>query len=172
MKQPHYRLQVLLDQKARLKQKAEIRLAQTIARLEAEKKRLRRFEEEREAMIAKRKEVRLELHQRVSTGKARIKDGSYGIHYLKRLEEEQKQKEAQIENQKRLILDCETEVKRARRDYINAVKELRIMEKHKELWWKKAQLELLRHEEKEMDELGNIIHQLKKSFQGEDVRRS
>ena len=61
-----------------------------------------------------------------------------------------------------MIENCELQVKRARRDYIDAAKDLRVMEKHKDLWRKKMNLELLRAEEKEMDELGNVMHELRK----------
>jgi flagellar export protein FliJ len=157
-----YRLQPLLDQKSRLRKRAEMFLAKAIMRLKKEKERLETFKKERLEIIAKRKEVRANLHARVCSGKALIKDGSFGIHFIKKLEEDQKAKEKDIKNQKRVIVDCETEVQRARRDYINAAKEVRIMEKHKELWAKKVRHEMERREEVEMDELGNIIHQLKR----------
>ena len=51
---------------------------------------------------------------------------------------------------------------RARRDYVDAARELQVMEKHKELWEKKLQNELTRKEEREMDELGGTIHQLRR----------
>ena len=73
-----------------------------------------------------------------------------------------KKKDEEIKVQKQVIENCETQVKRARRDYIDAVKDLRVMEKHKALWWKKVQAEISRQEEREMDELGNIIHQMRK----------
>lgn len=158
----HYRLQPLLTLKEKAKQKAEALLAKAIARLEEEKKRLKKLEEEKAAIVRRRRETRWKLHQKVSSGKALVKDGSDRVSFLKRLEEEEKAKEEEIAAVKRAIADCEVQVKRARRDYIDAVKELRVMEKHKALWQKKLDLELSRLEEKEMDELGNIIHQLKK----------
>ena len=158
----HYRLQPLLDLKIRAKEQAEIKLARAIARWEAEKKRLKELETEKAKIIQRQKDERRGLYRKVASGQAKVKDGSFRVNFLKRLEEDEKRKTEEIEVQRRVIEDCETAVKRARRDYIDAVKDLRIMEKHKLLWQKKVQLELLRREEKEMDELGNIIHQLKK----------
>ncbi|MBI2083114.1 MAG: hypothetical protein HYT76_06050 [Deltaproteobacteria bacterium] len=154
-----YRLQPLLEIKERAKKKAEILLAKAMARLEEEKKRLKKLEEEKQEIIRKRKEIRRHLHEHVCTGQAKVKESNFGINFLKRLEEEEKQKDQQIEQQKQVILDCETQVKRARREYIDAARELKVMQKHKELWRKKLQLFLSRKEEDEMDELGNIIHQ-------------
>ena len=158
-----YRLQPLLELKKRAKQRAEIELARAIALLEEGKKRLKRLEEEKQEVLRRQKECRLKLHEKVASGRARIRDGSFRVNFLRKLEEDEKVKQTQIEAQQKRIEECETAVKRARRDYINAVKELRIMEKHKELWRRKVELELSRREEREMDELGNIIHHLRGS---------
>ena len=84
------------------------------------------------------------------------------VNFLRKLEDDEKDKTEEIRVQKQVIENCELQVKRARRDYIDAVKDLRVMEKHKELWWKKVKAEISRAEEKEMDELGNVIHQLRR----------
>ena len=125
-----YRLQPLLELKKRAKQRAEIELARAIALLEEGKKRLKRLEEEKQEVLRRQKECRLKLHEKVASGRARIRDGSFRVNFLRKLEEDEKVKQTQIEAQQKRIEECETAVKRARRDYINAVKELRIMEKH------------------------------------------
>src|SRR5690349_13573594 len=131
--QLRYRLAPLLEMKKRAKQKAEIALAQAIARLEREKKQLKKLEEEKQAIIKRRKECRRELQDKVLEGHAHAHDGSVRVNYLRKLEDDEKKKDEQIVAQKQLIEYCETQVKRARRDYIDAVKELRVIEKHKEL---------------------------------------
>jgi len=156
-----YRLEPLLELKKRARQKAEIALAQAIGRLEREKKQLKKLENEKEAIIQRRKDCRRELHNKVLGGHAHASDGSVRVNFLRKLEDDEKKKVEEIQAQKQLIEYCETQVKRARRDYIDAVKELRVIEKHKELWKKKLQKELNRIEEREMDELGNVIHQLR-----------
>ncbi len=156
-----YRLQPLLEIKLRARKRAEIRLAEALVRLEQEKKRLKKLEEEKKEIVRKRKECRRELHEKVSAGHAHVKDGSVRVNYLRKLEEDEKAKAEEIQLQKQVIENCELQVKRARRDYIDAVKELRVMEKHKDLWRKKVAKELSLEEEREMDELGNVIHQLR-----------
>lgn len=156
-----YRLEPLLEIKKRAKKQAEIRLAKAIAKLEQEKKKLKKLEQEKQKIIERKKECRREFHDKVSAGAAKVQDGSIRVNYLRKLEEDQKEKEQEIEMQKQTIEACETEVKRAKRDYINAANDLRVMEKHKELWRKKVNKELSRLEEVEMDELGNAIHQLR-----------
>jgi len=156
-----YRLEPLLLIKTRARKQAEIRLAQAIMRLEQERKKLKKLEEEKQTIIKRRKECRRELHNKILEGHAHARDGSVRVNYLRKLEEDEKKKAEEIENQKQVIENCELQVKRARRDYIDAVKDLRVIEKHKDLWKKKVQKELTRIEEREMDELGNVIHQLK-----------
>lgn len=157
-----YRLQPLLTIKERARKRAEIALAKAIVRLAEEKRRLEKLKEEKEAIIRRRREVRMGLHLKIVSGQARAKDGHIRTNYLRKLEEDEKAKEEEIERQKRTIEDCERQVARARRDYIDAVKELRVMEKHKELWWRKVLGELQREEEKELDELGMVVHELRK----------
>ncbi len=156
-----YRLQPMLELKLRARKQAEVRLAQAIVRLEKEKKQLKKLEEEKQKILQRRKECRRELHEKVSEGRAHVKDGSIRINFLRKLEEDEKKKETEIVDQKQVIESCTLQLKRARRDYIDAVKELRVMEKHKGLWHKKVQKEISRIEEREMDELGNVIHQLR-----------
>ncbi len=157
-----YRLQPLVELKTRARQKAEIKLAQAIVRLEKEKKKLKTLEEEKEKILQRQSEGRMELHRKIAAGGAHVRDGSVRVNFLRKLEEDEKQKADEIAQQKELIQECELQVKRARRDYIDAVKDLRVIEKHKELWRKKVQAEISRDEEKEMDELGHTIHQLRK----------
>src|SRR3989338_4778557 len=157
-----YRLEPLLLIKTRARKQAEIRLAQAIMRLEQERKKLKKLEEEKQTIIKRRKECRRELHNKILEGHAHARDGSVRVNYLRKLEEDEKKKAEEIENQKQVIENCELQVKRARRDYIDAVKDLRVIEKHKDLWRKKLQAEITRLEEREMDELGNVIHQMKK----------
>lgn len=158
---PRYRLEPLLEMKRRARKKTEILLAKAIVRLEEEKKKLKRLEEEKKEIIRRRKECRMELHQKVSTGDAHVRDGSVRVNFIRKLEEDEKKKAEEIVQQGHVLLTCERDLKRARRNYIDAVKDQRVMEKHKELWAKKVQLELSRVEEREMDELGNVIHQMR-----------
>lgn len=156
-----YRLEPLLEMKRRARKKAEIALARAIVKLEQEKKKLKKLEEEKKEIIQKRKNFRLKLHERMVSGDAHAKDGWAGMNFLRKLEDDEKKKDEEIERQKEVIENCEIQLKRAKRDYIDAVKEQRVMEKHKELWKKKVDQEITRAEEREMDELGNVIHQLK-----------
>ena len=92
----------------------------------------------------------------------RIHEGCFHVNFLRKLKEDREAKEEEIEKQKEAIETCKGNVAKARRDYFEAIKQLRMMEKHKDLWKKKVALKLLRKEEKEMDELGQTIYSLRK----------
>jgi len=156
-----YRLQALLVIKQRMKTKAETALAVAIKKLIEAREKLKKLEKEKEEIIEAWKQARLEMKAKVAHG-VMIGEGNVYVNYLRKLKEDQEKKEQEIEDQKGVVLETENGVKVARKEYIEACKELRVMEKHKELWQKKIRAEISRREEREMDELGNVIHQLRK----------
>lgn len=160
-----YRLQALLTIKQRLKKKAEVQLALAIKALMEAKEKLKKLEEEKEEIVRKWEESRKEMKSKMAYG-AFVGEGNVHVNFLRKLKEDEEAKEEEIQDQKQVVSEAEDSVKKARKDYIEACKELRVMEKHKELWEKKVREELSRKEEREMDELGNVIHQLRR-FRGE-----
>ncbi len=155
-----YRLEPLLRIKARARRRAEISLAQAIAHLEREKKRKKELEEEKKDLIDAKREIRAEVEKRMTNQEGVIGDSFRYIDYMKGLDEDVHQKDRDLERQEEVIEDATIIVSRARRDYIDAAQEHKVMEKHKELWAKRQQKELARREQKELDELGQVIHQL------------
>ena len=167
MAKEKYRLEALLTIKAHEKKRSEIALAMAIKELNEAKKHLEELEKEKEEIIEKWKVARDEMSKGMTAGSS-IFDGNVHNNYLKKLKEDEKEKEEEIEEQKEVIKEAEVVVADAKRDYIDAAKELKVMEKHKELWQKKVQKEISRKEERELNDLGNTIHQLKK-WKGEDL---
>lgn len=161
MAKKKYRLQALLTMKERIKKRAEMALAIAITELKKAKEKLEELKEEKKAIIEKWKEARIEMKKRMTSG-AFVGEGTVHVNYLRKLKEDEEAKDKEIEEQKEVILECEAKVAKARQDYIDAVKEVRIMQKHKELWEKKLHEEITKKEEAELDELGSTIHQLKK----------
>ncbi len=156
-----YRLQALLTIKQRMKTKAETALAIAIKALMEAREKLKKLEKEKEEIIEAWKLARKEMKSKVATG-VMIGEGNVYVNYLRKLKEDEEKKGQEIEDQKGVVEEKELGVKTARREYIDACKELRVMEKHKELWAKKLKAEISRKEEREMDELGNVIHQLRR----------
>jgi flagellar export protein FliJ len=161
MPKPKYRLQALLTIKQRLKKKAEIQLARAIKELNEAKERLKELEKEKEEIIKAQEKARTEMTERMGSA-AYVGEGNVYMNFLRKLKEDEEAKEEEIEDQKQVVQEKEEGVALARREYIDACKELQVMEKHKELWEKKQRQELNKKEQREMDELGNTIHQLRR----------
>ena len=161
MAKPKYRLQALLTIKARLKKKAEMALARALIELKEAREKLEELEREKEEIVERWHEARDEMNREMQTGVA-VKKGNVHVNFLRKLKEDEEAKQEEIEDQEHVVEDCELAVAAARREYIDAAKELQVMEKHKELWEKKVREEITRKEQKEMDELGGAIHQLRK----------
>ena len=166
MAKERYRLQALLTIKEHEKKRAEIALAIAIRELNEARKREKELIKEKEEIIQKWHEMRADMKRDMTAGSL-IFDGNVYTNYLRKLKDDEKDKESEIEVQQEIIRDCEEAVAEARRDYIDTAKELKVMQKHKELWVKKIQAEISKKEERELNDLGNTIHQLKR-WKGEE----
>ena len=156
-----YRLQVLLTVKQRMKRRAEVKLARALKTLSEEKEKLKKLEGELEEIQECWRVARREMKEKL-TGGALIGKGNVHVNYLRRLEEEEKSKKEDIEDQHQAIEAAEEAVAKARREYLDAVRELDVMRKHKELWEKRVKGELSRKEARRLNELGQTIHQLRR----------
>ncbi len=161
-KKEKYRLQPLLDVKLRNKRKTEIELGKAFAALKAEEKKLEKLQDEKKEIIRKRNQSRKEMAEMVAYGESVVADSHSHLNYLRKLKEDEEQKDEEIKEQKENIKKAEERLAQAKRDYIDACKEVKIMEKHKGLWKKKVREKLEKEEQKLMNELGNVIHQLRK----------
>ena len=166
MAKQKYRLQALLTLRQRLKKKAEVLLAKAIIALKEAREKLEELKKEKEEIIEKRKEARKEMRRSMDFG-GMVGVGNRHVNFIRKLKEDQESKQEEIEDQVLVIEDCEGQVAIARQEYIDAAKQLQVMEKHKELWQRKIRDELSKKEAKEMDELGSTIHQLRK-WRGEN----
>ncbi|PIR25481.1 MAG: hypothetical protein COX62_06385 [Deltaproteobacteria bacterium CG_4_10_14_0_2_um_filter_43_8] len=164
-KKNNYRLQALLTLKERLKRKAEIVLAQKIIALKKEEEKLEELKEELKEIVEAWKMARKNMSDELRKGASSHRSDIHS-NYLKRLKEDEEQKEEEMEEQKECIEEAKEALKKARRNYIDAAKELQVMQKHKELWAKKLKGEISKKEAKELNDLGNTIHQLK-AWKGE-----
>lgn len=165
-KKPKYRLQVLLVIKERAKRDTEIALSKALKQLEDEKKKLEKLEKEKEELIARIEDEREKMRRKIASGEALVKDPQFALNFVRKLQEDLEELEQKIEDQKEAIRRAEQNVQRRRRDYMLAAQELNVMEKHRELWLKKMANELSAAENKMMNELGNVVHQMSKGRNG------
>ena len=161
-KKQKYRLEPLLIVKEKHKRETEIELGKAIRNVAEQKERLKVLEQEKENIIKRKLQARLDMSRQVAGGETRIFDSGLHLNYLDKLQDDVVAKEKEIERQHETIKEAEERVKKARRDYIDASQDLKMMQKHKELWQKKLQKELDYKEQKEMNELGNAIFQIRR----------
>lgn len=166
MAKPTYRLEALLRVKQQEKRRQAILLAKALRQLEEEKKKLKELEASLKILKQNRKNARDRMAVEMQAGGA-IGEGCHHVNFLRKMKEEIEAKNEEIEDQKLEVEEAVERTAKARKQYIQAIKELRVMEKHKELWRKKVAKEISRREEKEMDELGQTIHSLRK-WRGEE----
>ncbi len=155
-----YRLEALLKLKARDKKRAEIALAISIIALNKAKEKWEELKEEKKEIKVAEKKARKKMDEEMIGG-GFIGKGCFHVNFLRKLKEDEIAKQEEIENQEEVVREATEKAAKCKRNYIEAAKQLQIMEKHKGLWAKKIRLEISRREEKEMDELGQTIHCLR-----------
>ena len=156
-KQPDYRLQALLDIRARKKEDAEHALASAMAAHKAEAERQRQMEVELERMIAKREQRKRDYSEKAMRGEMSAQDVVSANSFIDRLKESERAQQSAIDGQKMVVAQKDAEVQDARQAVVLATQELKALEKHKEKFlddWKK---ELQAKEEASMDEVAQQI---------------
>ncbi|MDO8527187.1 MAG: hypothetical protein Q7T03_05815 [Deltaproteobacteria bacterium] len=161
MMKTRYRLEAMLRIKLRDKKRAEILLAKAITFFNEAKKKLEELKEEKKKICLEQKESRKKMDVEMNAG-GKVGKGCFHVNYLRKLKEDEAAKEEEIKEQEGVIEEAKEKVAKARRAYIDAAKQMQIMDKHKELWTRKIKKEISRREEKEMDELGQTIHGIKR----------
>lgn len=155
---PPYRLQTLLEIRARAKEAAEQAFAQAMQELAQERRKQQEMEEDLERRKAERKEKVLAYLQEVMKKGV----GAGGLNMMNRFEERLKDEEAQlaleIERQKEAVKAAEQLVEQRRFEMAEAAKELKAIEKHKETWQTQVKKEREAREELSQEEIGNALH--------------
>lgn len=161
MPKAKYRLQALLVIKERVKNRAAEELARAIIKLQEARKKEKELIEEKEKIIKEWFKSRDRMRKEMDVGSV-VKEGNVHVNFLRKLKEDEEKKQEEIEEQHDVVLECEENVVKTRKEYIEAAKEHQVMVKHKDLWKKKLADELSKKEEREFDELGSTIHHLRK----------
>jgi flagellar export protein FliJ len=169
-KKEKYRLETMLQVRLRNKRNAEIELGKALKVLKDEEARLRDLEEEKQDIVRRREDSRRDHSLKVASGESRISESHSHMNFIKKLQEDEDKKDKEITQQQGVVKQAEQKVALKKRDYIVACKEVKIMEKHKELWKKKLKVQLEKEEAKVMNELGNVLHTLRAMREKQDKR--
>lgn len=159
MKKNKYRLQPVVNERERARDEAARQLEVCHERLaEAERelaRRVRAVELCREEQSTAHERMSAEL----SAGTAEARRLVAHRTHLSELRENEKMLIAQVEQQRSQVARAETEVERALQVVIEAAKELKVIEKHREGWRERVKREHERHEQKLSDEIGRIMYE-------------
>lgn len=164
----HYRLEAMIKIRKQEKRRQEIALAKALSALQEAKKKLEKLKKEKEKLVQEQKEAHRKMSDKMRAG-GLIGVGCFHTDFLRRLKEDEEAKREEIANQTQVHQEAKELVAKTRSRYIEAIKQLRTMEKHKALWMQKLQLENIRKEEKKTDELGQTMHQLRKWREEENL---
>lgn len=141
---------------------AEIALARAIQKLSQERQKLEKLEEEKQELKKRIAQEYEEMRVKIASGGAKMRDPQVALNFIRKLREDLEDLDSRIEEQKEVIKSAEKYVARCKTNYVLAAQELNMMEQHKELWTKKMNHELSMEENKMLNELGNVIHQMNK----------
>ena len=153
-----YRLQTVLGTREQAKREAErLLVARTGQLAEAEEELARRLREV-EACRGRQAAARAEMLEAMSGGAAAARALAHRTH-LADLRAQEETLRAAADEQRGAVARCEAEVERARAALVEAAREVRVIEKHKENWRERERRESVRREQKLNDEIGAILHE-------------
>lgn len=157
-----YRLEPVLGAREQAKREAERLLAARMAQLAEAEEELARREREGEACRERQSEARAEMLKAMRGGTAASQAVAHRTH-LADLRAQEEVLRAAAEEQRGAVARCEAELERARAALVEAAREVRVIEKHRENWREGRRRETARREQKINDEIGAILHERRSS---------
>ncbi len=158
MAEKKYRLQPVLGVREQAMREAERLLAARMAQLADAEEELARREREVEACRGRQAAARAEMLETMREGAAANLALAHRTH-LADLRSQEEGLKAAAEEQRGVVARCEAELERARAALVEAAREVRVIEKHREHWRERERRELARREQKLNDEIGAILHE-------------
>lgn len=157
MAKASYPLKQVLDIKQRRVEEAEKVLKEKLAALEKEKEKLAAREAERDQVLKHKKEKLQQLRSELDHGTTTDKIQQMKA-YLKIVEEKLKAEEKKVKDQKQQVELAEKQVEAARHDLNLKRLEVDKLEIHRKDWEKIMKKEQELRDEREHDEIGNIVY--------------
>ena len=154
-----YPLTQVLEIKIRRVEDAEKVVQEKQRLLKEEEEKLRQKEEERNKVKTHRMDKLNQLRDELDTGTTTDKIQQMKV-YLKVVDERLKVEEQKVANQKEQVKIAEHNLEMAKEALRLKRIEVDKLETHREDWMREALIEQEKEEEKEMDEIGNVIYTL------------
>lgn len=153
-----YRLEVLLDQKTKRKEKAQENLAAQRNQLQDALDNLNRLRGAKEETEASRRDHRARLLSGASGGL----DVRQRADFVKALDADVIEAKRKVLLQQITVTDCEEQVETARKQFEECVREVEILTKHRAKAEARFRREQEQAEEREQDEIGSVLHAARK----------
>lgn len=157
MKAKKYRLETVLTMRGRAKDEAAKLVALRYEQLAQAEEELMRRQRNLQTCYEKQTQARTAMNDELDQG---IQAKSVMAHrnFLQDLREQEIQLKDLVEKQKKAVKRAEDEVEIAREKLIDAAKELKAIEVHKQNWIAAEKIEQNRKDQKVSDEIGAILH--------------
>jgi len=142
--------------------------------LREKKEVLAKAEEKLAEIEKKRDEVKNHYQDKLTQIRAKLDEGAHPDkitqmrHYLKTVADDLAREEKKVTAQKEVVKKAEAEVEVARQDLFKKQKDVEKLSLHHEEWKKEMRTLENRLEERETDEMGNVVHTLKRKEKRRD----
>ncbi|RME73155.1 MAG: hypothetical protein D6776_07560 [Planctomycetota bacterium] len=157
-KKPHYRLQPVLEQRQRRRDEAQRQVAAAEQALEQQMRRLAEMMECKRQLVLKKDELRQEFESLIGRpGVALAEESVRYDRYQTVIDEKVREMDGAIGRQRVTVRQAESALERAKAALLEAITELRAMEKHKENWEAEVRREEREREQEQQEELGQTM---------------
>jgi flagellar export protein FliJ len=157
MKAKKYRLETVLMMRGRVKDEAARLVALRYEQLAQAEEELMHRQRNLQTCYEKQTQARTAMNDELDKG-IQAKGVMAHRNFLQDLRDQEIQLKEAVEKQKKAVKRAEDEVEAAREKLIEAAKELKAIEVHKENWIAAEKVEQNRKDQKISDEIGSILH--------------
>ncbi|MBN2359074.1 MAG: flagellar assembly protein FliH [Deltaproteobacteria bacterium] len=144
---PKYDLQTLFEIRERSKKAAEDAFAEQQKAVAKEQTRLDEMKAELAAKVEYREKKRIEYLEKAAKGEMNVHTITQSQRHIERLKEEEAAYEVEIDKQRERLKEAEKVLDKRRQEMVDANREFKALEKHKEKWVKKKKKEIEAKEE-------------------------
>lgn len=157
-KMPEYRLQLVLEQRERIKKAKEEALVETRKALKAEEQKLERIKEERRQVDVRKAKALADFDAALMRPGTNIADeAERHEHYQKAQDVEAVRLDGEIAKQKQAVRRAEQRVEDAKLEVQKADIDVQALVKHKEKWAKQVKREQDEKDQNVLEELGEVM---------------
>jgi hypothetical protein len=158
MTQFAYRLQPLLEQKERIRKERESEKIQCEREVEEQIAKLHLLENQQQALVEKREQLRRGLLNQQSPDPTTGRDATERVAYIKAVGVQIEDAKMAVLSQRQVIADCEIRLDEAKQRVEEARREVEVLEKHRAKQEQRFHRVLQVKEELELDEVGNVLY--------------